>query len=447
MIDFTNIQADTAGEEEEVGNANPTVIKIVGCGGCGSSAVNRLIIAGTEGVEFLALNTDLQALKKSAAEKRIAIGQELTKGLGAGGNPEIGEKAAQEDSERIREVLNGSDMVIITAGMGGGTGTGSVPVVADIAREVGALTIAVVTTPFEFEGYGRMKYAKDGLEKLRGKVDSLIVIPNEQVLKGKDKDLPYADCFRIVDNVLCQGVQGISEIITKIGEPNIDFADVRSVMKDQGEALLGVGMGKGENRAVDAAQNAISNPMLENRQIDGAKNILINVTSNGNLPMSQVKEIVRNITTSANKEPNIYWGQVIDDTMDDTVFVTVIATGFEDDVVEINPREELSLEKNEDENIFDINSFNSLLKGSSAEAVEPEETLIDSVIPSSSPVADPDEKKNYGEFVKAPVEEKTSRGFAGRGIPSNINPNDPDVPSYWKNKLDNLSRSIDLTQV
>ena len=323
--------------EKDVGEAltapSPTVIKIIGCGGGGSSAVNRMIDAGVSDVEFIVMNTDMQALRISKAQKRIPIGQQLTGGLGAGGNPEVGEKAAEEDMNAITEVVTGADMVIITAGMGGGTGTGSAPVVARIAKEQGCLTLAVVTTPFDFEASIRKEYAANGLEKLREHVDSLIVIPNEQIMKivGNDRKLTYKQSFRLADDVLCQGVMGITEIITKPGEVNCDFADVKTVMKDQGEAILGVGIAGGENRAVEAAQKAIYNPMLENSSIDGASNILVNITSADDLAMVEIEEIIKTISTSANPRLKLFWGQVLDCNMGDKISVTVIATGFEQD--------------------------------------------------------------------------------------------------------------------
>ena len=310
---------------------SPTVIKIIGCGGGGSSAVNRMIGAGVSDVEFIVMNTDMQALRISKAQRRIPIGQQLTGGLGAGGNPDVGEKAAEEDVEVITNIVSGANMVIITAGMGGGTGTGSVPVVARIAKEQGCLTLAVVTTPFDFEGSARKEYAANGIKKLREHVDSLIVIPNQQIMKitGNDRSLNYKQAFKLSDDVLCQGVMGITEIITKPGEINCDFADMKTVMNDQGEAILGVGIAGGENRAVEAAQNAIYNPMLENRSIDGASNILVNITSAEDLGMIEVEEIIKTISASANPHLKLFWGQVLDPNMGDKISVTVIATGFE----------------------------------------------------------------------------------------------------------------------
>lgn len=315
---------------EELENTNsPTCIKVIGCGGGGGNAVNRMIEAKIENVEFISINTDLQALETSKTRNRLAIGQKVTKGLGSGGRPEMGEQAAEEDKELITNVLRGADMVFVTAGMGGGTGTGSAPVVARIARELGALTVAVVTTPFEFEGPVRMRQAKNGLEKLREQVDSLIVIPNQQILKVVDKNTSVRQAFRVADDVLRQGVEGISNIITRPGDVNTDFADVKNTMQGQGNAILGIGIGEGENRAVDAATKAISNPMLEDSHIDGAKNILINICASDEVSMSEVNDICRIVSASAAQDFNMYWGQVTSPQMEDRISVTVIATGFE----------------------------------------------------------------------------------------------------------------------
>ena len=316
-------------ETETMDGRSPTVIKVVGCGGGGSNAVNRMITRDLSNVDFIVLNTDLQALGKSNAPTKLAIGQKVTKGLGAGGRPEIGEQSAEEDKELITDVLRGADMVFITAGMGGGTGTGSAPVVARIAKELGCLTVAVVTTPFEFEGNVRMRQAKKGLEKLHEQVDSLIVIPNEQLFKNIDKNLTVKESFREADEVLCQGVEGISNIITSPGDVNTDFADVRNAMAGQGNAIFGIGIGEGENRATDAAYNAIHNPMLENSKIDGAKNLLINICASEEITLNEVGEICKIVTASADPDYNMYWGQVTQPEMEGRVSVTVIATGFE----------------------------------------------------------------------------------------------------------------------
>ena len=329
---------------------SPTVIKVVGAGGGGSNAVNRMIDAGIANVQFIVANTDLQALNKSKAELKLGIGSKLTGGLGAGGRPEVGEKAAQEDSETIANALKGADMVFVTAGMGGGTGTGSAPVIAKIAKEQGALTVGVVTKPFAFEGKVKMKLAEDGIEKLRAEVDTLIVIPNQQILKVVDKNTSVPDAFRFADDVLRQGVEGISNIITKPGDVNTDFADVKNTMQGQGNAIFGIGVGEGENRAVEAATKAISNPMLEDSHIDGAKNLLINICASEEVSMSEVSEICKIVSCGAAKEFNMYWGQVTSPSMGDKISVTVIATGF-DNVQDSKPAVEEPVEEEEPEPI------------------------------------------------------------------------------------------------
>lgn len=325
-----SIVDDETDYDSEVSGGSPTVIKVVGCGGGGSNAVNRMIFRELSNVDFIVLNTDLQALGRSKAPTKLAIGQKVTKGLGAGGKPEVGEQAAEEDKELITNELRGADMVFITAGMGGGTGTGSAPVVARIAKELGCLTVAVVTTPFEFEGNVRMRQAKEGLIKLHEQVDSLIVIPNEQLFKNIDKNLTVKESFRKADEVLCQGVEGISNIITNPGDVNTDFADVRNAMAGQGNAIFGIGIGEGENRATDAAYNAIHNPMLENSRIDGAKNLLVNICASEEITLSEVGEICKIVSASADKEYNMFWGQVTQPELEGKISVTVIATGFED---------------------------------------------------------------------------------------------------------------------
>ncbi len=307
---------------------SPTVIKVIGVGGGGSNAVNRMISEGLQNVDFIVANTDLQALSKSRAPQKIGIGSKLTGGLGAGGKPEIGEKAALEDKEAIENALKGADMVFVTAGMGGGTGTGAAPVIAQIARELGALTVGIVTKPFEFEAKVRMDYAEEGIKKLHENVDTLIVIPNENLMKVVDKKTPIRQVYLMADDVLRQGVQGISDLITKNGEINIDFADVETTMKDKGDAILGMGIGRGENRAIDAATQAISNPLLEDNNMEGAKNILINITSGPNMSIFEVKEIANLVKATAAEDCHVIYGQIIENTDDDAVSVTVIATGF-----------------------------------------------------------------------------------------------------------------------
>jgi cell division protein FtsZ len=307
---------------------SPTVIKVVGVGGGGSNAVNRMIAMGLKNVSFVAINTDQQALRTSNAETRFAIGTKLTGGLGAGGIPEIGEKAALEDQESIQDLLRGADMVFITAGMGGGTGTGGAPVVAHIARELGALTVAVVTKPFDFEGKRKAQLAEEGAERLRREVDTLITIPNQHLLRIAEKRTPIREAFFMADEVLRQGVQGISDLITEPGEINIDFADVRTIMKGTGDALMGIGIGTGENRATDAATNAINNPLLEDAHVEGAKGLLVNVTGGYDLCLSEYEEVLKIITANADDDALIIAGTSIVESMNEKVKVTVIATGF-----------------------------------------------------------------------------------------------------------------------
>jgi cell division protein FtsZ len=307
---------------------SPTVIKVIGVGGGGSNAVNRMMAAGLQNVDFLVANTDLQALNYSNATLKLAIGSKLTGGLGAGGKPEVGEKAAMEDSETISNAVRGADMVFVTAGMGGGTGTGAVPVIAQIAREQGALTVGVVTRPFSFEGKVKQRLADEGIEKLRKSVDTLIVIPNEHLLKLVDRRTPIKQAFIMADDVLRQAVQGISDLITHPGIINIDFADVKTTMEGQGDAIMGIGTGEGDNRAVDAATDAINNPLLEDSHIEGANHILINITGNEDLTLLEVEEIVKIVTANADPDALIIYGTATDNSLGDKISVTVIATGF-----------------------------------------------------------------------------------------------------------------------
>lgn len=307
---------------------SPTVIKVIGVGGGGSNAVNRMIAAGVQNVEFCAVNTDLQALQRSNAEVRLPLGSELTGGLGAGGRPEIGENAALEDKNEIQRVVQGADMVFITAGMGGGTGTGAAPIIAQVARDMGILTVACVTKPFDFERQYKMELAEEGIRKLHEAVDTLIVIPNQHLMKIVDKKTPITEAFLMADDVLRQAVQGISDLITKPGEINIDFADVRTIMHGQGEALMGVGVGDGDNRAVDAATSAINNPLLEDARIEGAKGILVNVSGGMDFALSEYEEILNIITANADEDALIIAGTAIDELMENEVKVSVIATGF-----------------------------------------------------------------------------------------------------------------------
>ena len=304
-------------------------IKVIGVGGAGNNAVNRMIEANVQGVDFLAANTEVQILDTSKAEKKLQLGEKLTKGLGAGAKPEIGEAAAEESKEEIMKALQGADMVFVTAGMGGGTGTGGAPIVAECAKEMGALTVAVVTKPFIFEGTVRMRNANSGIEYLKEKVDTIIIVPNERLLQAVDKKVSIQDAFRMADDVLRQGVQGISDLITVPGVINLDFADVKTIMTDQGEALMGIGTASGENRAVDAAKATISSPLLE-RTIDGAKGIIISVTGSDDLGLLEINEAAQIISDAADPDANIIWGTSINSEMGDEVRITVIATGFED---------------------------------------------------------------------------------------------------------------------
>ncbi|MBQ1335643.1 MAG: cell division protein FtsZ [Selenomonadaceae bacterium] len=316
-------------ELDDIGLDQFAKIKVVGVGGGGSNAVNRMISLGLEGVEFIAVNTDAQALLHAMAPKRMQIGEKLTRGLGAGARPEIGEKAAQESREDILEALRGSDMVFITAGMGGGTGTGAAPVVAECAREVGALTVGVVTKPFTFEGPARRRKADMGIENLKKHVDTIITIPNDRLLQVVDKKTPMTQAFSIADDVLRQGVKGISDLIAKPGLINLDFADVKSIMSNAGSALMGIGEATGENAAVNAARAAVDSPLLET-SIQGARGILLNITGSAeSLSMMEVNEASVTIQESAHPDANIIFGASIDDTMGDSVSVTVIATGFD----------------------------------------------------------------------------------------------------------------------
>ena len=303
-------------------------IKVVGVGGGGGNAVNRMIQADLKGVHFIAVNTDAQALNLSLAEHKMQIGSKLTKGLGAGADPEIGKKAAEESRDELMQALRGADMVFVTAGMGGGTGTGGAPVVAEVAKEVGALTVGVVTRPFTFEGKKRANQAEQGIQELKSKVDTLITIPNDRLLQVVDKSTSINEAFRIADDVLRQGVQGISDLIAVPGLINLDFADVKTIMSNTGTALMGIGSAQGDNRAAEAAKIAISSPLLET-SIEGAKGVLLNITGGPDLGLFEVNEAAEIISQAADQEANIIFGAVIDENLEDEVRVTVIATGFD----------------------------------------------------------------------------------------------------------------------
>ena len=304
-------------------------IKVIGIGGSGGNAVNHMIDAGIQGVEFLVANTDLQALKRSKASNRIQLGARLTKGLGAGANPNVGREAALEDTEKIIEALEGADMVFVTVGLGGGTGTGAAPIIASLAAELDALTVAVVTKPFPFEGRHRMRQAEAGLEVLRSVVDTLITIPNEKLLQAIDRNMSLNKAFLMADDVLRQAVQGISDLINTPGLINVDFADVRAIMKGMGMALMGTGQASGEHRAIEATQRAITSPLLEEATINGARGVLVNITGGPDLTLAEVNEAMNVIHEAADPDANIIFGTLPDDEMSNSMKITVIATGFD----------------------------------------------------------------------------------------------------------------------
>ena len=336
-IDDSQVFFDYTDDSEDEGfNAN---IKVIGAGGGGGNAVRTMFEQGITGVEFIVANTDAQALRASTVPQKMQLGRQRTKGLGAGGKPEIGKAAAQDDAEVIRSYLKGSDMVFVTAGMGGGTGTGAAPVIAAVAKELGALTVGVVTKPFSFEGRRRMLNAEQGLMEFRKSVDTLITIPNQQLLGYVGKNTPASQAFAIADGVLCKAVKGISELITVTGLINLDFADVQTIMGAKGMALMGAGIGSGDNRAIDAAQSAINSPLLEDSSIDGAKGVLINVTGGKDLSLHEINEAATLITDAADPDAEVIFGAVIDESMGEKVSVTVIATGFKS-VQEIRKDEE-----------------------------------------------------------------------------------------------------------
>lgn len=314
------------------------VIKVIGVGGGGNNAVNRMIEHGVQGVEFIAVNTDAQALKLSSAEIKLQIGAKSTRGLGAGANPEVGKKAAEESKEQLEEALAGADMVFVTAGMGGGTGTGAAPVIAQIARDLGALTVGVVTRPFTFEGRKRQSQALAGTQAMKEAVDTLIVIPNDRLLEIVDKSTPMLEAFREADNVLRQGVQGISDLIATPGLINLDFADVKTIMSNKGSALMGIGVASGETRAVEAAKKAVSSPLLET-SITGAKGVLMNITGGASLSLFEVQEAAAIVASASDEDVNIIFGSVINDDLKDEIVVTVIATDFNEAAVVPDPRQ------------------------------------------------------------------------------------------------------------
>ncbi len=345
--------------------ASPTIIKVIGVGGGGSNAVNRMIDMGIQNVDFIVANTDLQALSVSKASSKIGLGSKRTGGLGAGGKPEVGEEAAKEDVDTIADYLRDANMVFVTAGMGGGTGTGAAPIIAKVAKEQGALTVGVVTKPFEFEGKHKMALAEEGIRKLHAEVDTLIVIPNQNLLKIVDKKTPVKEAYLVADDVLRKGVQGISDLITKHGEINIDFADVKTTMEGKGDAILGVGSGIGENRALDAATAAINNPLLEDCHIDGAKNILVYIVCGEDLSITETSEIVDTIRETADPGAKIIYGQAIDSNLGESVQVTVIATEFPQNGRTISEEQILHPDstRENDSNFMSISQWENIGKG------------------------------------------------------------------------------------
>jgi cell division protein FtsZ len=327
MDDYARQHPDVSGTS---GPAGQPVIRVVGVGGAGVNAVNRMVEAEVEGVEFLAVNTDLQSLQQSTADLTLHIGAELTRGLGAGSDANVGRQSAMEDYDRLKALLKGSDMIFITAGAGGGTGTGAAPIVARISREVGALTVAIVTKPFGFEGSRRSGQAEQGVETLAAEVDTLIVVPNNRLLSVLDKQTAMVEAFRVADDVLRQGVQGVSDLVTLPGLINLDFADVRTIMSDAGNALLGIGMGVGETRATEAAMQAVSSPLLET-SMEGARSILLSITGGENLSLWEVNEAAKAVSEAAHPDANIIFGAMVDEKLDDQVWVTVVATGYGDE--------------------------------------------------------------------------------------------------------------------
>lgn len=439
----------------------PTVIKVIGCGGGGSNAVNRMIEAGLDNVDFIVVNTDLQALTSSKATSKIGIGAKLTGGLGAGGKPEVGEAAANEDEEKLTNVIKGANMVFVTAGMGGGTGTGAAPVVARIARQLGALTVGVVTKPFDFEGRVRMNNAEEGIRKLREEVDSLIVIPNQNLMKYLDKKTPITKAFMEANDVLRQGVQGISEVITKSGLINLDFNDVRTIMEGQGDAIMGIGIATGEDRSTLASSAAINNPLLEDICIAGAKNILVNITSGENISISEVATVADMVRTAADPSVNLIYGHVFDQDMDEEISVTVIATGFNAEKEEVKEDVTSSVQTTVPNNTISVGEFMTLqkpnLKNSSkgqASAPHKELDLFDtrpsvdfkSVMQNDSEVsagngAPNTSQKQSGISQGSGTLGNSTHGNGGTGGPSLLGNNNPlsqtdiKTPPYLRNKI------------
>ncbi|SDR70590.1 cell division protein FtsZ [Nocardioides scoriae] len=415
------------------------VIKVVGIGGGGVNAVNRMIEVGLKGVEFIAINTDAQALLMSDADVKLDIGRELTRGLGAGANPSVGAQAAEDHAEEIEEVLKGADMVFVTAGEGGGTGTGGAPVVAKIARSLGALTIGVVTRPFAFEGRRRATSAEEGIEGLREEVDTLIVIPNDKLLMISDRNVSMLDAFKQADQVLLQGVSGITDLITTPGLINLDFADVKSVMSNAGSALMGIGSARGENRAVEAAELAVSSPLLE-ESIDGAQGVLLSIAGGSDLGLFEINEAAAMVADAVHVEANIIFGATIDDALGDEVRVTVIAAGFEggrpkrrDEGQSLRPRAQAPAQSQEETRA----AARALAEQRRADAAPRREpvTVGAQQRPAAAPQSAPAPARSTSGWGSQPAQESTSGSApAGgqRGQQGDFGDDDLDVPDFLK---------------
>jgi cell division protein FtsZ len=401
-------------------------IKVIGVGGAGGNAVNRMMEAGLRGVDFIAANTDAQVLEQSRCPKRIQLGTGITKGLGSGANPSVGREAAEEDEAAIAEALTGADMVFVTAGMGGGTGTGAAPVVARVARSMGALTVAVVTRPFEFEGRRRMQIAEDGLQALREKVDTLIVIPNQRLLAIVEKHTPLKEAFRVADQVLHYATKGISDLITVPGLVNLDFADVKTVMAERGNALMGAGHSSGPNRAYEAAQSAVSSPLLDDVSISGAEALLVNVTGGESMTLHEINEAVTVVVDAAGRDANVIFGAVIDESMGDALSITVIATGFGKSELKSRPAE---TPRTAAARIYEMEraARPTVVVRPMLEEVEVEEAMEAS--PASSTAGQPAAAPR-ASFRMAPGTAR--RPFGGRAISKE----NMDVPAFMRKQMD-----------
>ncbi len=420
----------------------PAKIKVIGVGGGGGNAVNRMIDARMRGIDFVAGNTDLQALRKCQAPTKLQLGATLTRGLGAGGDPEVGRKSALEDTDRILELLEGSDMVFLTAGLGGGTGTGALPIVASLAAEIGALTVAVVTKPFSFEGRRRMEQAERGVEELRGAVDTLITIPNERLLSFVERGTPLSEAFRIADDVLRQAVQGISDLITVPGEVNVDFADVKTVMTGMGMALMGTGIAKGENRALEAAQRAISSPLLEETSIEGARGVLLNISGGRDLALHEVAEAAKVIAEAVDPGAHIISGMVIDESLEEEMKVTVIATGFKNQPTQafrpLFQEESAAPAASDDRGVLatpEEPEFDPFLRQEAAEPAQSQPQPQPQPQPEPEPSAPLEEAETEVPFYRKALANSRDEDPNGYG-PNWSNVDDYDIPTVLRKQMD-----------